>query len=814
MLRLLTRLYHNQPKDPRLISVAISLPKANSTAEVLDIVSPLLQDKEKTGFCLRAVARSIKSSPSIPFIDTDPRYIALKQTLTAEMDQISLQSLCDVSFWLRVMAETSERQEMSASDQQRFMQRAKHFALQGAFRNRQLAALLYDFSILKWQHRELENLLADRLRSQLEVFTIVELKLVIIALNHWGLRVKMNLFDPLAQRITRSSLSFADQITMVEMHSAAESLSQRYSWPSVSFVKERLREAIVTKFPALSIPAIFHAFLAYIVNPVVVNSLELPVCKALPALIKQADFHFLQQLILYLSKMHVVNRERFPTHIAQLGIEALKGKLAVNRLKQVEQMAFNISEFKQWITPELCEELGKIMAGREMTLGHVAMTTLKTALGQTPGNQAEIAAIIGKSDLYISLMTYSRLKKCQLDETWSPIIAQLEGNIESMMRKDKLGRLISSLLGLERKGRLNIATDLPLAVQFILNALKTEQVFPVNAEKILNFLMRVALEYPQDVNSILESKISTVSIDEFQTFIRTMERKDRIESLISVMRLREELGVACVFHLFRVTDIQQLKAQEISDICRWINLRGEGNNIGDAGFYGNFHSVFRLMRANKVQTENFAATLLREILARSRIPAFALKIFHYLSTITSIPLAEKQAFLAKAVETCKSTGLVYLALQGVALSEEERAQLLSIGFTESGCDLRDRYLAVCAQKEAALLQKLRDNLTKHVEELPIDLAIECVESLREELTEEHTRDLLQLLLAAVLQSSQQSFPSIQGNITLLGLLADFKPTEAKEIARLVNTLREDSWYLTAAERAAVSALTSRLPLLS
>lgn len=808
MLRLLTRLYHNQPKDPRLISVAINLPKANSTAEVLDIVSPLLQEKDKAGFCLRAVARSIKSGSSSSFIDTDPRYIALKQTLTAEMDQISLQSLCDVSFWLRVVAETSERQELSASDQQRFLQRAKHFALQGAFRNRQLAALLYDFSILNWTHRELENLLADRLRSQLEVFTVVELKLVIIALNHWGLRVKMNLFDPFAQRITRSSLSFADLITMVEMHSAAESLSQRYSWPSVSFVKERLREAIVTKFPSMSLPAIFHAFLAYIVNPVVANSLELPVCKALPALIKQADFHFLQQLVLYLSKMHVVNRERFPTHIAEMGVEALKGKLAVNRLTQVEQMAFNMSEIKQWISPELCEELGKVLAGRETNLGHVAMTTLRAELGQNPGNQAEIAAVIRTSDLYINLMTYSRLKKCRLDETWVPIIAQLERNIESMMRKDKLGRLIAVLLGLELKGRLNIATDLSLAVQFILNALKTEPVFPIHSEKMLTFLMRIAPEYPQDVQSILESKISSIPLEEFQTFMRTLERKDRITSLISVMRLREELGVACVFHLFRITDMQQLGEQEISDICRWINKRGD-NNIGDAGFYGNFHSVFRLMRANKARTENFSAALMREILPRNRVPAFALKIFHYLSTITSIPLAAKQEFLAKAVETCKGS-VVYLALQGVALSEQEKAQLLLIGFTESGCDLRDRYLAVCAQMDAALLQKLRDNLTKHVEELPIDLAIECVELLREELDEEHTRDLLQLLLTAVLQSFQRYSPSIQGNIALLGLLVDFKPTESKDIARLRNTLREDSWYLTAAERARVSTIVSRL----
>jgi hypothetical protein len=112
--------------------------------------------------------------------------------------------------------------------------------------------------------------------------------------------------------------------------------------------------------------------------------------------------------------------------------------------------------------------------------------------------------------------------------------------------------------------------------------------------------------------------------------------------------------------------------------------------------------------------------------------------------------------------------------------------------------------------DAALLQKLRDNLTKHVEELPIDLAIECVELLREELDEEHTRDLLQLLLTAVLQSFQQYSPSIQGNIALLGLLMDFKPTESKEIARLMNTLREDSWYLTAEERARVSAIVSHL----
>lgn len=814
MLRLLTRLYGGQPKDPRLISVAISLPKAKSTVEVLDLVGPLLQERDQVGFCLRAVARSLKSATSGPSVDTDPRYLALKRTIVAEMDQISLQSICDVTFWLRVVAETSpgKAAELSGSDQQRFLQRVKHFSLQGSFRNRQLAALIYDFSILNWSHRELENLLAERLRSQLEVFTIVELKLVLMSFNHWGLRVKLSLFDLLAQRITRLSLSFADPVTMVEMHSAAESLSQRYSWPAVALVKHRIREAIVTKFPALSLPAIFHAFLAYIVNPVVSSSLELPLYKALPALVSQADFSFLQQLMLYLAKVHVVNRERFPVHIAKLGIETLATQLAGSSSKQVEQLAVNISQYKQWISPQLCAQLSKSIEGRPTTgLGRVAMVALTTALGQKPPFQAEIAAEIRHMDLYLSLLTYSRLTKCPLDDSWSPILALLKHNIESFLREAQVSRLISLLLGLEHKGRLDISTDLPIAVQFILNALKTELHSPLNTAKMLSFLLRVAPHYPEAVHSVLQSRIASISLEEFHTFLRTLERTDRSQSLLEMFRLRKDLAVPCVFVLFRLVNVKTLKAEEIREICGWMNERSD-NNIGDAGLYSNFHSAMWLMRTNPALTERFYATLMREMLGRTRVPAFAVKIFHYLSTISPVAPHTKQTFLARAVQNRRETDLIYFALQGESLSQQEQASLLSIGFTESGCDLRDRYCAVLAQKDATLHEKLKANLEKFLQELPIDSAIECVESLRAESHQAESREVLQLLLDTVLLSFRRYSPSASNAVVLLGLLTDFRPAASTEIAKLIGGLQENSWYLTAAEKASVTAALTRLAL--
>jgi len=813
MFRLLTRLYHGQPKDPRLISVAINLPKAKSTAEVLDLVSPLLQERDKVGFCLRAVARSIKSQTYEPSIYTDPRYLALKQTFITEIDQISTQSLCDVSFWLRIVAEASPNKatELSPSDQARFFQRVKDFSLQGSFRNRQLAALIYDFSILDWPHRELENFLGDRLRSQLEVFTIVELKLVLISFNNWGLRVKLNLFELVAQRITRSSLSLADLVTMVEMHSAAESLSQRFSWAPVTLLKDRIREGIVAKFPLMSLSAIFHAFLAYIVNPVVNSSLELPVYKALPALLPQADFLFLQQLIIYLAKVHVVNQQRFPAHIAKLGIEALSTKLPVSQPKQIEQLAVNISEFKQWISPQLYEKLRKsIESGQEIDLSRVAMVALSTALGQKPPFQAEITAEIGKMDLYMCLMTYSRLTKSKLDPTWSPILVLLERNIESFIREAQLGRTISLIMGMERKGRLNIATDLPIAVKLVLNGLKSDLNYPISSVKMLNFLVRVAPHFPKDVHTVLKFRIASVSLVEFKTFLRILERTDRTENLLKIFRLRPDLAASCVFRLFRLVDVKKLKPDEIRDICAWMNARQE-NNIADSGLFSNFHSVMWIMQTNAALTTHFYNSLMAQVLDRPRVPGFGLKIFHYLSTIAPVSQSTKQTFLTRAAKSCREKALIYFALQGEPLTPQEQTNLLSIGFTESGCDLRDRYSAVLAQKDASLLEKMRANVGKHIEELPIDTAIECVELLRDEVHAD-SRELLHLVLDAVLLSLQHYLPSVKGAVALLGLLADFRPTEKQGVARLIGLLQEDSWYLSAEEKAASAAALSRLAL--
>lgn len=226
------------------------LARANTPAQVLDIVGKCQVAPSTKVFAVRRIASTLVDRSEIAPFEQSPIYARLREDVCAYIPTASYRDIMGMVFWIRVSKDKSPAtfKLVTENDLKLLRKRVIEGANSGEFRGFQLIPLLHDFYRLNWDVNDLLPPLFQLISNPHELIsldTIVHLLRTCHSIKSKSLQA---VYTHTYERMIKSNLAFANLQDLIDIYEIAASTEVTLNLEVVRNIKQASLEAAMRKF--------------------------------------------------------------------------------------------------------------------------------------------------------------------------------------------------------------------------------------------------------------------------------------------------------------------------------------------------------------------------------------------------------------------------------------------------------------------------------------------------------------------------------------------------------------------------------------